>query len=95
MSVKLPDLPTSDDEYWEGSNTSRHSPRQIKLCSDHGRKTWDKHEGYINNGDGTISCDRCPFGTKIPGYLRVLNGKIVDLRRVSSTQQAMSAKQTA
>ena len=82
MSAKLPDLPNSDDEYWEGSNTSHFTPRQVKLCPDHGHKTWDKHEGYINNNDGTISCDRCSWGTRIPGYLRCLNGKIIDLRRV-------------
>lgn len=95
MSVRLPDLPTSDDEYWEGANTSRHTARSVKMCPDHGKKVWEKHIGYINNNDGTISCTDCPWGTKIPGYYKVLDGKIIDLRRVSSTQQAMSAKQTA
>lgn len=84
MSARLLDLPMSDDEYWEGANTTHFTPRQIKICSDHGKKVWEKHIGYINNNDGTISCDQCGWGTRIPGYYRVLDGKIVDLRRVSN-----------
>ena len=84
MSVRIPDLPGSDDEYWEDANKSHYQPKQVKMCSDHGKKVWDKHDGYINNGDGTISCTDCPWGTKIPGYYRVLDGKIIDLRRVSN-----------
>lgn len=82
MSVKLPDLPTSDNEYWEGANTYHHTPRQVKFCSDHGRKTWDKHDGYINNNDGTVSCNQCGWGTPLPGYMKCHEGKIIDLRRV-------------
>lgn len=84
MSARLPDLPTSDDEYWEGAVTSRHTPKSVKLCPDHGRKTWDKHDGYIDNKDGTISCMYCPWGSPIPGYMKIMNGKVIDLRRVSS-----------
>lgn len=84
MSAKLPDLPRNDDEYWEDAVISRHQPKSVKLCPDHGRKTWDKHDGYIDNKDGTITCMYCPWGTKIPGYMRVMDGKIIDLRRPSS-----------
>ena len=75
MSVKLPDLPKSDDEYWEGANTSSYTARKVKLC--------DVHE-YIDNKDGTTSCTNCPFGVRLPGYLKIHDGKIIDLRRKTS-----------
>lgn len=75
MSVKLPDLPKNDDEYWEDSNTSRHTARKVKLC--------DEHE-YVDNKDGTASCSNCSFGVRLPGYLKILKGKVFDLRRKSS-----------
>lgn len=78
-NAKLPPLPPSDDEYWEGANVARHSAKPIQLC-DHSKKNWMQGE-YINNLDGTVSCKDCSWGTPLPGYLKCLNGKIIDLRR--------------
>ena len=45
----------------------------VALCEPKG------HE-YVSHVDGTVTCAKCPWGTRLPGYMRVLDGKIVDLR---------------
>ena len=69
---KLNELPpSSDDEFWYDSDVQHHKAVKIKICKKH---------SYIDNRDGTISCKFCPWGTKLPGYMRLYEGKIVDLR---------------
>lgn len=67
---KLDDLPASTDEYWEGAEATYNHPVRIDLCGTH---------DYLQQGN-TAMCTRCPYGTILPGYMRVLNGKIIDLR---------------
>lgn len=59
-------------------------PKKIKICSTHAKDNWQKHTQYIDNLDGTISCKLCPFGAKVPGYMKVVEGQIVDLRASKS-----------
>ena len=76
---KLNDLPKSDDiEFWEGE-TYISKPVRIEICKTHG-KNWQDHIGYIDNHDGTASCKYCSWGFRIPGYMRIHEGKICDLR---------------
>ena len=76
---KIQNLPRSDDEYWEGEKYSG-LPVKIPICRTHGKKNWMKHDGYIDNKDGTASCKYCGWGFRIPGYMRILDGKVFDLR---------------
>lgn len=78
--IRLNDLPPSDDEFWEGDRTS-YKARPVKICKTHGRR-WMKHKGYIDN-HGEVTCKWCPWGTTMPGYLKVINGRIVDLRSIN------------
>lgn len=76
---KIDELPRNDSDFWDGekilaTNTS------VPICLDHTKDSWAMHEGYIDNKDGTISCKFCPWGALLPGYMRVLDGKIIDLR---------------
>ena len=77
---KIPELPKSDDEYWDGAEKQLNRPKRIDICASHVK--WHKHDGYIDNHDGTISCKFCPWGAVLPGYMRVYNGKIVDFRKL-------------
>jgi hypothetical protein len=77
---KIPELPKSDDDYWDGAETSLNTPKPVKICETHTK--WQKHKGYIDNKDGTISCKFCGWGGILPGYMRVYNGEIIDLRRL-------------
>lgn len=79
MKKKLNDLPKSDSEYWDGE---KYPGRSVKLsiCETHG-KNWMIHMGYIDNKDGTATCKYCGWGFIIPGYLRILNEKVFDLRK--------------
>jgi hypothetical protein len=76
---KINDLPRSDDdEFWDGEKyPSQRIP--ISICTTHGKK-WMHHVGYKDNHDGTISCKYCGWGCFLPGYLRVHDDKIFDLR---------------
>lgn len=56
------------------------TPVAIDICKTHSKTNWQEHGFYIDNHDGTVSCEFCPFGAKLGGYFRVLDGKIVDLR---------------
>ena len=76
----LNDLPASDNEFWEGQKYS-HKAVSVKICETHG-KNWMTHTGYIDN-HGTITCKWCPWGTTIAGYLKVKDGRIIDLRTLT------------
>jgi hypothetical protein len=77
----LTDLPKSDDEYWEGDTEKYVSHSQfIPVCSTHSKELWKTHVGYIDNKDGTASCEKCNWGFRIPGYMRIYNKRVVDLR---------------
>lgn len=56
----------------------------IPICETHTKDNWFTHVGYLDNKDGTVTCQRCPWGCQLPGYMRCYEGKIVDLRSVSS-----------
>lgn len=45
----------------------------IEMCA-------PKSHEYVGHNDGTVTCSKCPWGTRLPGYMRVLGGKIIDLR---------------
>lgn len=68
---KIPSLPASNDEYWEDAEKYSGKPVRVKICKKH---------FYIDNHDGTVTCKFCPWGTKLPGYMRLLNNKLIDLR---------------
>ena len=55
-------------------------PVEVKMCSTHGKDSWQSHDGYVQNPDGSVSCIYCGWGCLIPGYMRVFENKIVDLR---------------
>lgn len=76
---KLNDLPETVNEYWEQSEKVPSVRIPIQLCDTHG-KNWADHIGYIDNHDGTARCKRCPWGFHIPGYMRIHNEKVYDLR---------------
>ena len=82
---KIPELPKSEDsEFWQGEN---HSDRltPLTICSTHTLDNWtDLSNRYIDNYDGTVSCSFCPWGKRLAGYYRCIDGKIVDLRNVNS-----------
>lgn len=83
----LPNLPNSKDyrsDFWEGAETYTNKPVAIGICKDHTKTDWFKHGGYASDNNGGIICTKCPWGTKLPGYMRLLEGKIVDLRNHSS-----------
>ena len=74
---KLADLPKSEDEgeHYTSPNIVSH------VCSTHTKETWKDHVGYIDNKDGTASCEKCHWGFRIPGYMRIVEGKVLDLRQ--------------
>jgi hypothetical protein len=75
---KLNDLPKNDDDYWEGEKYVGN-PTKIPICDTHG-KNWKEHIGYKDNHDGTASCKYCGWGFIVPGYLRIHEEKVYDLR---------------
>jgi hypothetical protein len=81
----LPNLPSSNDSFWEGAEKYPATPVSISICPDHTKEKWLEHKGYNYNGDGTISCQMCPWGARInTGKYRVVDGMIVDLQNPSS-----------
>lgn len=52
----------------------------ISICPTHTRENWTKHTRYTYEGNSVVKCMDCPWGTSIPGYMRCVEGKIVDLR---------------
>lgn len=86
---ELPDLPESSDSSWGDAEKIVSSPVPLKICETHTRDKWMEHQGYVSNPDGTISCIHCPWGTPVPGYLKVSNEKIIDLRILSGAQTSV------
>lgn len=74
----MQDLPNSTDEYWEGEKYS-FKPVSIAICSTHTKENWTTHEGYKFE-NGIVTCTKCPWGSPVAGYYKVLEGKICDLR---------------
>lgn len=65
--------------------TQLNTPRPIDICQTHTPEGWQDHTGYHDNGDGTASCDHCPWGFRIPGAMRIIDGRIFDLKRTVSS----------
>jgi hypothetical protein len=63
----------------EGEELVVFTPKDIPICKHHNAKEWTQGE-YINNQDGTVSCPNCPWGCRLPGYMRCHESRIVDLR---------------
>jgi hypothetical protein len=80
MAQKLQELPKSEDtEFWGDGESIKVEPKPIKLCG-HTKDNYENFDNYKMNDDGTISCTKCGWGFLRPGYIRVKDGKIVDLR---------------
>jgi len=67
-------------EEYEGGEAYTADNRPVTICKTHDKRDLFKHVGYVDNKDGTISCMYCPFGARIDGFLKVIDGKLVDLR---------------
>lgn len=81
----LPELPSSsDEEFWGDAEKHQNFHRPIHICETHTKERFMEHTGYIANPDGTIRCKFCDWGSFLPGYYRVLNGKVIDLRSLGS-----------
>lgn len=76
---KIDELPSSKDEFWDGE-TITESRRTIHICETHAPENYMEHIGYVDTRDGAVTCKYCPWGGKLPGYLRVADGRLVDLR---------------
>ena len=80
----LSDLPpTNDKEFWEEAQTFTSTSTPVKICHYHKGKDWIKGQGYIDNHNGTIICKWCSWGTTAAGYLKVHDGRIIDLRSIT------------
>lgn len=77
---KLPDLPATSDEYWEDAEVYHNRPVSIKICDTHTLESFMQHTSYVDNRDGSVSCKFCPYGGLLGPSLRVLNGRLVDVR---------------
>lgn len=56
---------------------------RIKICPIHNKEHW--LEGTYETGkDGSVICTECGWGTRVPGYMRVVDGKVIDLRVATS-----------
>lgn len=67
------------DSEFEGER-HRYEPVSVAICATHAKTNWTQHEGYRQSEDGSINCITCPWGSKIAGWFRVKDNKIVDLR---------------
>lgn len=82
MSRKLKDLPASNEDHylWEDAEKyQQNNTKPFNICATHSKENWTTHIGYIQNKN-EVTCKFCSWGTVIPGYMRVINEKIVDLR---------------
>lgn len=61
----------------EGNDLTQLAP--LHICAVHNKDEWQRGE-YVDNHDGTVSCKFCPWGTALPGYMRLIDGKLIDLR---------------
>lgn len=78
----LPSLPPSDDkEFWgEDAELHKNIRVEISICETHTKDRFMEHKGYIDNKDGSVKCKFCSWGSFIPGYLKVLGDRLIDLR---------------
>lgn len=79
---RLNNLPPSEHYIWENAEVMSYKPRDIPIC-DHSKKNW-MNGSYVDNHDGTITCQSCPWGARLSGRYRILDGKVVDLKDYSS-----------
>jgi len=79
---KINDFPESSSDFWEGEKYG-DLKRDVRICASHTREDLS-HKDFIDNHDGTVSCKYCPFGAILPGYMRVHEGRIVDLRKLGN-----------
>lgn len=77
---KLEELPVSSDGFWEKAETYHLKPKKVAVCATHGRRNWVEHKGYIDNHDSTVSCKYCGWGCALPGYMKLIGDRVVDLR---------------
>lgn len=77
-------LPNDDSEFWEGAESYKEERKEIPFCLTHTKDNWLDHVGYRQEADGSVTCKFCPWGTRMPGYYRVQNGRVIDLRTISS-----------
>jgi len=75
VAKQLPPIPREEEAE---SHTAIN--QAVRICPIHTRQTWREHARYEVQADGTVTCQLCPWGTLLPGYLRVQSGKIIDLR---------------
>jgi hypothetical protein len=82
MSEKqIQELPESSSDFWDGEVT-REKPKPISICKTHSRRNAINHIGYKDNQDGTASCKYCPFGVMLGANYRVVNERLVSVRKV-------------
>lgn len=74
------------DEIQEERESYQTKPVGIDMCSTHTKDNWTDHRGYVQEEDGTIVCSFCPWGTLVPGFYRVVDGRVIDLRHISRGQ---------
>lgn len=84
-----PNLPPIEPETYDGEKQTC-IPRPVVICEDHTRDTWMNHVGYKLK-DGMIECTRCPWGTRLPGYIKVKDEKVIDLRGETSQETDLTA----
>jgi hypothetical protein len=78
MSDKeLPQIPNEEGAY----SSLNIGAKRKSICLIH-KENWTNTE-YVDNKDGTISCPKCGWGARLPGYMKIVEGKIVDLRGVN------------
>lgn len=75
-------LPKSDTDFWEGEKYTS-TGKKVGVCDVHTKDNWMNGE-YFDNKDGTITCVNCSWGCMLPGYYRVKDRRIVDLRTLNS-----------
>ena len=81
MIKKLKDLPKSDEvEFWGEAEKYFNTAKPSIICSTHKVGNWMEHVGYLDNHDGMATCKYCNWGFRIPGYMRVVDEKVFDLR---------------
>jgi hypothetical protein len=87
--TNLNDLPASnDDEFWGEAEKIIAKPTPIELCG-HTKDNFMDGE-YKDNGDGTASCIKCGWGFIRPGWIRIKDNKVVDLRILTGSSTSTS-----
>ena len=64
---RLPDLPSSNNKFWQGARTFKKEMGEIKPC--------DHYFEY--RGAREITCKKCNIGYYLLGNERVVDGKLV------------------